>query len=45
MSARAEKIVESRLFRAFIIAVILGAGVLAGVETNLRATLSTGSRN
>ena len=34
MIARAKKMVESRLFRGFIIAVILGAGVLAGVETN-----------
>ena len=34
MTARAKKMVESRLFRGFIIAVILGAGVLAGVETN-----------
>ena len=34
MTAAAKKIVESRLFRGFMIAVILGAGVLAGVETN-----------
>jgi voltage-gated sodium channel len=34
MTARARKIVESRPFRSFIVAVILGAGVLAGVETN-----------
>lgn len=34
MTERAKKIVESRPFRSFVIAVILGAGVLAGVETN-----------
>jgi voltage-gated sodium channel len=34
MTALAKKIVESLLFRGFIIAVILGAGVLAGLETN-----------
>ena len=31
---RAKQIVESRLFPGFIIIVILGAGVLAGGETN-----------
>ena len=34
MTALAKKIVESRFFRGFIIAVILAAGILAGVETN-----------
>ncbi len=34
MTALAKKIVESRLFRSFIINVILLAGVLAGVETS-----------
>ena len=34
MTAAAKDIVGSRLFRGLMIAVILGAGVLAGVETN-----------
>lgn len=43
MTEQAERIVESRLFRGFIIAVILSAGVLAGVETNSLLVAQHGS--
>lgn len=43
IKATAEKIVESRLFRGFIIAFILCAGILAGMETNAAMVAQHGS--